>query len=513
MSAKVLERPPLPRLILLLSLAATPTIVFLSSSNGLFLANQEELHHQLGVLFPFVRLFFFTLAAGIAILTLSKYRPARYLLCAYYVIGPYYLAFLFLQKISIGFFSFSYVFDTLAGFLVLILGFFALVIRWGPRFNPEVVARPFALLALLLLSMESYSFVTRRVPPPVPVTQSLQSREERRDLPNIYHIIFDGFQSDFFTLTLTPETSEALQGFIFFPKAKSRYELTEMSLPSIFTGSEFDRDVARADYMRRPYRSELSFLHPLREKGYQTLAYLPIGHRFGATLLDEIVFHRSNAREEELLKLNTATFQRLWLYASAPLFLTRQLMETEWFIQYGVKGDMRLMKNERFLAYSRPVASYLSFLNVLEQEPLLPAHGLYTVVHTFIPHPPDVLDADCNYGRADIQSGPLDMTRCATKLLLSFVERLEELGRFDDAFIVVHGDHGGFYSLENDRLIPSESTSRRALLLIKPVGNARPFAISESKASLMDIAPTLLEALDVDHDLEFDGAVLTEVLR
>jgi len=97
--------------------------------------------------------------------------------------------------------------------------------------------------------------------------------------------------------------------------------------------------------------------------------------------------------------------------------------------------------------------------------------------------------------------------------LLSLVARLEELGRFDNSFVVVHGDHGGFYLLENNTLIPSESTSRQALLLIKPIGNSLPFTVSDSEASLMDIAPTLLEALAVDHDLEFDGSVLTEVLK
>jgi hypothetical protein len=159
------------------------------------------------------------------------------------------------------------------------------------------------------------------------------------------------------------------------------------------------------------------------------------------------------------------------------------------------------------------VASYLSFLNVLEQEPHLPNSGRYTVVHVFIPHPPDVLDSECNYGQVDIQSGPLEMTQCATNLMLGLVTRLKEIGRFDSSFIVIHGDHGGFYRLEGNRLTPSESTSRKSLLLFKPIGRSRPFTVSESEASLMDIAPTLLESLSVENDLVFDGSVLKEVVN
>jgi hypothetical protein len=152
-------------------------------------------------------------------------------------------------------------------------------------------------------------------------------------------------------------------------------------------------------------------------------------------------------------------------------------------------------------------------LNVLEQEPDLPENGRYTVVHVFIPHPPDVLDSECNYGHADIQSGPLAMTQCATKLMLDLITRLKEIGRFDPSFIVIHGDHGGFYRLEDNALVPSESTSRRSLLLFKPIGRSQPFTVSESEASLMDIAPTLLGSLSVENELVFDGKVLSEVVR
>ena len=58
-----------------------------------------------------------------------------------------------------------------------------------------------------------------------------------------------------------------------------------------------------------------------------------------------------------------------------------------------------------------------------------------------------------------------------------------------------------------------ETRCKRALLLVKPVGKSDPFTVSESEASLMDIAPTILEALAVDNDLEFDGKVLTEVVK
>ena len=43
------------------SLVATPLLLFLSTSNLLYLDNQDELGHQLGVLLPFLGLFLVTL--------------------------------------------------------------------------------------------------------------------------------------------------------------------------------------------------------------------------------------------------------------------------------------------------------------------------------------------------------------------------------------------------------------------------------------------------------------------
>jgi arylsulfatase A-like enzyme len=97
--------------------------------------------------------------------------------------------------------------------------------------------------------------------------------------------------------------------------------------------------------------------------------------------------------------------------------------------------------------------------------------------------------------------------------MLDLIARLKEIGRFDRSFIVIHGDHGGFYRLEGNALTPSESTSRRSLLLFKPIGRSQPFAVSESEASLMDIAPTLLDSLSVENELVFDGKVLKEVVK
>ena len=82
----------------IVSLMATPLLVFISSANTLFLRNQTEFQHQLQVVNPFLQLSLITLLTGLAIYALSKYQPFRLLLYAYYLVGPFFLLFGFLHN-------------------------------------------------------------------------------------------------------------------------------------------------------------------------------------------------------------------------------------------------------------------------------------------------------------------------------------------------------------------------------------------------------------------------------
>lgn len=500
--------------ITLVSLVATPFVVFISSSHGLYVNNQHELNYQSRVLLPFVGLFLVTFILGMGLLALRRRRGVNSLLCAYYLAGPFYLLFLFLQSLPVGNNFFLWLFDTPAGVLAYAASFIWTVYRLSPLFDINKVSKLFALFATLLFALEVPPFLARLEPhPPVPTSVEVaRSIPSQPNLPNIYHIVMDAFQSDYFDMLLDSDTKAALRGFAYFPRTKAVYELTRRSLPSVFSGRYFRVDMPWRDYQQMAMNSESSFLFWLKREGYTTIAYSPRMYTFETTLYDLVIEHEDNPRTDELLEMNTSTFERLWLYASAPRLITRWMMDTDWFIQYGVDQDMRLMKNERFLAYSRPIESYFSFLSYMDQEQYLPDSGRYTFVHLLIPHPPEVFDPACSYQAPAQTIGPLSQTQCAVKLMKDFVALLKRLGRYDDSLIILQGDHGNFYRYEDGHFISTDEVSPNALLLIKPIGASGPFTVSEAESTLLDIAPTLLYSLGIEHDLEFDGSVLDDAV-
>jgi len=133
------------------------------------------------------------------------------------------------------------------------------------------------------------------------------------------------------------------------------------------------------------------------------------------------------------------------------------------------------------------------------------------LIHLVLPHSPEVLTADCSYDVAGSESTQLDQAGCATKLLVDFVERLKELGRFDNSLVIAHADHG-VYKPENSVENSAERVSLRALLLIKPIGSDGELAVSDVKSTVIDIAPTLLGALAVENQLQMEGRPLLDAM-
>jgi hypothetical protein len=132
-----------------------------------------------------------------------------------------------------------------------------------------------------------------------------------------------------------------------------------------------------------------------------------------------------------------------------------------------------------------------------DEESLSPS-GRYTLVHVLIPHPPLKLRADCTYSVGSSKTEPIEQSRCALKLIEEFVDRLKELGRFDDSLIVIHADHGGAYRTKNDTLVTNaRSVSLNVVLLVKPVGNpaSEELQVVDSETSLLDIARIIMNSV------------------
>jgi hypothetical protein len=299
---------------------------------------------------------------------------------------------------------------------------------------------------------------------------------------------------------------EQLPGFVLFPQATTYFGRTAMSLASIFSGRTYDFGSSQDEYQRAAFETDRSILYWLSQAGYETRAYLYPIYTFEQTLFDNRRFH--NNADSYSLPAATRLFVQLWTYSALPRPLSARLLPA---------SEMEQFDNKNVLSFKAPLNSYYAFQSYLEEEASFSPQARYTFVHLLLPHFPYVMTEDCGFSTDGARTSPMQQSQCTTSLIVKFVNRLKALGRYDDAMIIVQADHGARFAVSRNKLISVEghgvysniwSRARsRALLLIKLPGQGAEstFGSSEIPASLLDIAATVRDTLDLQGPWPTDG--------
>ena len=407
-------------LVILWGLSATPIILFLSTSNTLYLKNQDMLGYRIAILGPFLILAVIVFAAGGLLYLLSRRPLFKYLLWAYLIAGPFFVLYCSLRKF-LPFLDSPYgVFLYLSVMLLVSLGV-------SKKVAVSKAMKYFAVFGLLLFSYEGLIFATdvklRDMDKSFGSRQFVAGVPDsgRDHMPNIYHIILDEYQTCMFEKTLTPEIRQALGGFVFFRKNLSNYGGTALSVPSVFTGSRMGRRNMN-EYHRDAFDNDASLLYSLKKAGYTTYAYLFKNKRFypsKMTLFDR----RFSLADDSVIKDSLGyekVFRMLWVYRTLPTFLSKTILSED---------DLKAFLAHKMLPSHFELLSYYGMVDFIHDERFLAGHGRYTFVHVLLPHRPYVLCADCSYSRDENgikgTSGE-EQAACATKLIVEFVNVSEE---------------------------------------------------------------------------------------
>ena len=514
----------------------TPVLIFLTTANDRYLSNQNDFGLDTSLLAPYLVLSAVACLLGTGLYLGASSRPVQLLLWGYYLLGPAYLAYRIPRKLH--WMAFQSALEGIRDDVVtlLIAACFVAVVTYLYRknYDARVIAGVLAVIGVLLAANEAYQFRSRAMS--VDTQISLHERFSKatddavarstsvdRDFANIYHLIMDGFQTEMFEFAFSDEErNELLQGFQFFPENATVYGRTIFSIPSTFFGVPFDYESGQVGYVSSHFDSTESFLHSLVDAGYVTCGFHTFPNQFGAP---ESLFTHS-VRHNEVVVVgqsdNAETFRSLWLVSCFPELIYERFTD---------EATVRALKTNTLTPSAGPIKSALSFQKYLELEDDLSARNRYTFLHLMVPHPPYVLGCDCSASISEddaISEGEayIGQIMCAKTIVLQLVDTLKRLGRYDSSMIVIHGDHGFYADIQDEKLtdlcwgndIEPEYVNQhadrfararsRALLLIKPPadrGGDSPFQRHTAESSLIDIAPTILEAVGITSQIEFAG--------
>jgi hypothetical protein len=304
-----------------------------------------------------------------------------------------------------------------------------------------------------------------------------------------------------FELTLDSHLDKALAGFTYYPLARTTYGRTEMSMASILGANDYDYRSAPREFVEESLLGPGSSLDVLRRAGYETTGYSHLASLYGSPapfgeshLHTDFVGVEPGGDPSKLLN-------SLWLYSNTPSQISEHLLPQD---------EYSALAGDNLLPDDAPPISAWSMQKFIGQERNSTDSGRYSLIHLILPHFPYVLSSSCAYEQGR-ETSPLEQAACANSLVMSLIEELKSLDRFEESVIVVHGDHGARFEKEGDHLGQLQQdfdgeawndARSKPLLLIKPAGSGAesPLVTSEFPALLTDIMPTVFDSVGVQYE-------------
>ena len=260
---------------------------------------------------------------------------------------------------------------------------------------------------------------------------------------NVFHIVLDGFQSDAFLQIAQEDEEEFAQswaGFEFFVDHAGAFRTTIVSIPAMLTGAVYRNEEPIDDFVQKQLEKGFIF-SILREYGYDVdfLSGLGTGHQYAT---NAYLIPRPFTPYHDYTRFTAWQLIDLSLFRHAPHAIKPWIYNDQaWRLQtwYG-QGQFSDTAVGRYL----PVNGQMFFEEFTRRMTVSRERPVYKFLHVGIPHQPVALDENCVFvgPRPITREGFTGQARCAVRIVMRFLDRLRELGVYDDSLIVVSSYHG-----------------------------------------------------------------------
>ncbi|MDO9384802.1 MAG: sulfatase-like hydrolase/transferase [Hyphomicrobiaceae bacterium] len=483
-------------------------VVLFLLPTSIYLANQIDLDYATTVLIPFVALALLSLAL---IFLAYAARPSwRSLAIPLFLAGLFIYVSDVLAPIEWGIMEGSEEVKESWTSTALQIGLVAILFAVWRFVSAAIIRQVAIILVMVSVGWQTVAVTHALVMTPDAETSPGRVATAQGNRPNVYHLVLDGYSSpSFMGAAKQIDLLNQLNGFHFFPRNLSNYDVTDASVPSFMTGKLFSggsfkefQAAARTGGLRKT----------LQAAGYRISNYTPDQSRFWGFEGADYTYTSREAGNSPLIRLAQIVAVR-----AAPDILRREV--------FSISGKVLPIRNYKaYKALSVPLLR-----RFIEEEEARPAVNEYVYLHAIIPHTPFVWDGNCEEKSSDYA----EQLVCATRLIKELVASLKRHGKYENSLIIVQSDHGyeGDSNAVNfrpgsdeakaqilkhmSRISPESYFTRlNALLLVKPpAAPDAPMQVSESVSQLADVQATIVDLLKLppeqtDGHSVFDTATL-----
>ncbi len=282
-----------------------------------------------------------------------------------------------------------------------------------------------------------------------------------------------------------PAFFDRLDGFTYYDNNLSQYGRTFPSVASMLTGQLFYYDAPAEEYFGQAW-SSATFLPALRQAGFTTKLYMEKGYTYTdidqiAGVADNVAYGRTRPRMlpamQELLRLSCFRYAP---HVFKPFFwLTPGVFDAA----VEATGRSPVYQTDDF-AFGEGLKK--NGLTTQSQK------DNFTFIHLNGCHAPLSINERAELV-TPLQTSVVQQTMGCFSILYDYMDRMKELGLYQDATIIITGDHG-----ISDDFTPLDSPKLTALF-VKPAGSAGAvLATSHAPVSLSQLRATVLRSMGIE---------------
>lgn len=301
---------------------------------------------------------------------------------------------------------------------------------------------------------------------------------------NIVYFIIDRFDYSFYleALNTCPEIFEGLDGFTCYEDGLALYPRTYPSIPYLITGVEQDFTVSRKRYFSYAYENS-EFLDALYENGYSINIY------------SDIFYSYETAEDMDFVSNRTAEGSEYKIKDSSGLGMKLALVSMYRYLPYLAKGlitvstsdfSSHVLYDSQFPRYTTDMKELWQTLNNGEIK-FGTSDKSYSFIHFSGTHTPYLYTE--NFNTALMPVSTLSALKQSFKIIDRYLSEMKRLGVYDNATIVITGDHADIGSDHEPPLNPHTIP-----IFFKASGDSEGFETSEAQVAQENIIPAVLKS-------------------
>ena len=251
---------------------------------------------------------------------------------------------------------------------------------------------------------------------------------------NLIILVLDSYDSMMLTEILNKDEdgyyAGILSDFVFYPDTVGTYSFTNLAVPHMITGNKYYNDMTYGEYLNEAYDSA-KILNSLFEKGWD------IGLYTDSTFPNN---SKMNNRIEncKLIKRTVTSHRRLAGYMYRIIGFRYVPQPFKRYFVYTEDIESEIGGNDQdFILFGTMNNTFKRALKKAEADR---SNRVFKLIHIYGAHPPYYANAD----ESETKEATTELEVCKDNLELvdEFLDKLREIGAYDNSTIIICADHG-----------------------------------------------------------------------